>query len=87
MNERLQIGKEILSKELPGQMIIFSRIFGQVAQLKYATFEGVFSCFMGKMGKITHARVRNKKKSEHEIKKKVYIIIFLNIRKVYFFFE
>ena len=40
---------------------------------------------MGKMGKITHARVRNKKKSEHEIKKKVYIIIFLNIRKVYFF--
>ena len=41
---------------------------------------------MGKMGKITHARVRNKKKSEHEIKKKVYIIIFLNIRKVYFFF-
>ena len=67
-------------------MIIFSRIFGQVAQLKYATFEGVFSCFMGKMGKITHARVRNKKKSEHEIKKKVYIIIFLNMYKESVFF-
>ena len=27
----LGVTKEILSKELPGQMIIFSRIFGQVA--------------------------------------------------------